>query len=89
MRTIRQAAVSDIPSILEVMDAARRIMREGGNPNQWKEGYCPGSCIYGQEERGAPDLIRDEAREMKTADPLTDKQVTPAKFRRGHLCKVL
>lgn len=39
IRHIRPATEADIPAILPVLDAARRIMRESGNPHQWADGY--------------------------------------------------
>ena len=38
-RHIRPAAPADIPSILEVMEEARGIMRNSGNPHQWSGRY--------------------------------------------------
>ena len=39
MYTIRPASYEDIPAILPVIDAARAIMREDGNMDQWINGY--------------------------------------------------
>lgn len=62
MRTIRPATTADIPSILEVMDAAKRIMRESGNPNQWKEGYPSGEIILRDIEKGGGIVMEDDRR---------------------------
>ena len=49
---IRIAREEDIPAILPVLDAARRIMHENGNPNQWAGGYP-------SEEAIRADIARD------------------------------
>lgn len=36
---IRNAALSDLPRVLEIYDSARRFMRERGNSVQWVNGY--------------------------------------------------
>ncbi len=36
---IRLAAAADLPRILEIYAHARRVMKETGNPNQWKDTY--------------------------------------------------
>ena len=36
---IRKSVAADIERILEIYGAARRFMRESGNPEQWPDGY--------------------------------------------------
>ena len=36
---IRKATYEDIPSLMEIFENARGIMRASGNMNQWNEGY--------------------------------------------------
>lgn len=38
-RQIRPAVTADIPVILEIMEAAKGIMRANGNLHQWADGY--------------------------------------------------
>jgi hypothetical protein len=54
IRQIRPAAEADIPAILDVMAAAKGIMRASGNAHQWAEGY-PGP------EHIRADIARDGA----------------------------
>ena len=61
-RHIRPAAESDIPAILPVLDAARRIMRESGNPHQWADGYPSADAIRKDLERGGGFVIEDDGR---------------------------
>ena len=44
------------------MDAAKRIMRESGNPNQWKEGYPSGEIILRDIEKGGGIVMEDDRR---------------------------
>jgi len=39
MKSIRAATIGDLPAILRLRDAARGIMRDNGNREQWPEGY--------------------------------------------------
>ena len=64
MRIIRQATSSDIPSILTVMDAARGIMRESGNPNQWKEGYPSEEIIRRDIDNAGGIVMEDDGQIM-------------------------
>jgi RimJ/RimL family protein N-acetyltransferase len=53
---------SDIPAILPVLDAARRIMRESGNPSQWADGYPSAEAIRKDIERGGGFVIEDDGK---------------------------
>lgn len=61
-RKIRPATTSDIPAILPVLDAARRIMRESGNPNQWAAGYPSEAVIRKDIDRDGGFVIEDQGR---------------------------
>ena len=43
--TVRLAAASDIPEIMDVLEAARGIMRSDGNLGQWADGYPSESIV--------------------------------------------
>ena len=46
-RTIREARPTDITEIMQVMEAAKKIMRQSGNMHQWVDGSEPTySIIY-------------------------------------------
>ena len=38
-RIIREARPTDMAEIMQVMDAAKGIMRQSGNMHQWGDGY--------------------------------------------------
>ena len=40
-RTIREARPTDITEIMQVMEAAKKIMRQSGNMHQWVDGPKP------------------------------------------------
>ena len=44
---IRLATPSDLPRILEVYAAARELMRQSGNPNQWGNHFPPEDLLRG------------------------------------------
>ena len=43
--TVREAALKDLPRILEIYDHARAFMREQGNASQWGNGYPSESLL--------------------------------------------
>lgn len=61
IRQIRPATEADIPAILDVMAAARGIMRASGNVHQWADSY-PGA------EHIRADIARDGAFVLGEAD---------------------
>lgn len=42
---IRAAREQDLPRIMAIYDAARRYMRQNGNPTQWGDNYPPESML--------------------------------------------
>lgn len=58
-RIIRHASVSDIESILNVIDAAKGIMRASGNMHQWADGYPSSDVILHDIERGGGHVIEE------------------------------
>ena len=55
--SIRPAALSDIPAILPVLEAARGIMRASGNPTQWADGYPTADHIAADIRTGAGHVL--------------------------------
>ena len=53
---------SDISAILPVLDAARRIMLESGNPSQWADGYPSAEAIRKDIERDGGFVIEDDGK---------------------------
>ena len=62
MRIIREARKEDTPAILEVMDAARRIMRASGNLHQWSDNYPSAEAIDADRARGGAIVIEDDGK---------------------------
>ncbi len=58
-RRVRPATEADIPVILEVMEAARGIMRASGNVHQWAAGYPGAEHIAADIARGGAFVIQD------------------------------
>lgn len=60
---IRPATPDDLPAIMDVMDAARSIMRASGNLHQWADGYPPKERIVADIACGGGYVIEaDDAR---------------------------
>jgi hypothetical protein len=50
-RIIREAKPTDMAAIMQVMDAAKKIMRQSGNMHQWGEGYPSEAVIMSDIEK--------------------------------------
>lgn len=59
-RVIRKATITDLPAILEVLEAGRRIMVESGNPNQWKPGYPDAGMVRADIEKEAGHVFDED-----------------------------
>ena len=56
-RTIRPACREDIPAVMAILDAAKTIMRQTGNMDQWKDGYPSTEIIRGDIDRGVGFVV--------------------------------
>ena len=54
---IREARPSDMADIMQVMDAAKKIMRQSGNMHQWGDGYPSESVITADMEKNCGFVI--------------------------------
>mgnify|MGYP002522207237 CR=1 FL=1 len=61
-RIIREARPADVADIMQVMDAAKVIMRQSGNMHQWGEGYPSEAVITADMERSGGFVIEDSGR---------------------------
>ena len=61
-RIIREAKPSDMAEIMQVMDAAKQIMRLSGNMHQWVEGYPSEAAIFADMERDGAFVIEDDGK---------------------------
>ena len=60
--TIREAKPTDMAAIMQVMEAAKKIMRSSGNMYQWGDGYPSESVILGDMEKHGGYIIEDAGR---------------------------
>ena len=60
--TIREAKPTDITEIMQVMDAAKKIMRQSGNMHQWGDGYPSEEVIFSDMEKHSGFVIEDGSR---------------------------
>ncbi len=58
---IRLAQTSDLQSIMQVIDAARTIMRSNGNFSQWADGYPSEAAILADIEKKGGYVLETEA----------------------------
>ena len=58
-RIIREAKPTDMAAIMQVMDAAKKIMRQSGNMHQWGEGYPSEAVIMSDIEKDGGFVIED------------------------------
>ena len=60
LRQIRPAVTADIPAILDLLEAARGIMRADGNLHQWADGYPRAEDIAADLERGCGFVLEEK-----------------------------
>jgi len=58
-RIIREAKSTDMAAIMQVMDAAKNIMRQSGNMHQWGDGYPSEAVISSDIEKNGGFVIVD------------------------------
>ncbi|MCR5820856.1 MAG: N-acetyltransferase [Bacteroidaceae bacterium] len=61
-RVIREARAADISDIMEVIDAAKTIMRQDGNMHQWAEGYPSEAVIMADMSKRAGFVVEHQGR---------------------------
>ncbi len=59
-RIIRKANARDMSDILQIMDAARQIMRSSGNIHQWSDGYPSAAVIIADMEKEGGYVVQDD-----------------------------
>ena len=58
--TIRKSTLDDLPTLLNLRDEARRIMRSYGNVYQWPDGYPRDDMFLKDIELGGSHVMLDE-----------------------------
>ena len=61
-RIIREAKPADMPEIILVMEAAKKIMRSSGNMHQWGDDYPSETVIFSDMEKHGGFVIEDAGR---------------------------
>jgi len=69
-RIIREAKPSDIADIMQVMEAAKKIMRQSGNIHQWGEGYPSEAVIMADMERNGGFVIEEDDGEHQSSSKI-------------------
>ena len=58
---IREARPSDMSAIMQVMEAAKKIMRSSGNMHQWGEGYPSEAVILSDMEKNGGFVVEEDS----------------------------
>ncbi|MBO4827539.1 MAG: N-acetyltransferase [Prevotella sp.] len=82
-RTIREARLSDMAAIMQVMAAARAIMRQSGNMNQWGAGYPSEDVICADMEKNGAFVVEDDEKVVGYFAFLPSPEPTYAKIYDG------
>ncbi len=62
--TIRKSTLADLPTILNLRDQAREIMRSYGNTFQWPDGYPRDDMFRNDIEQGGSHVMMDDQGEI-------------------------
>ena len=60
MRTIREVRPTDMAAVMDVMEAAKGIMRQSGNLHQWGEGYPSEAVITSDMQRHGGFVVEED-----------------------------
>ncbi len=60
MRTIREVRPTDMAAVMDVMEAAKGIMRQSGNLHQWGEGYPSEAVITSDMQRRGGFVVEED-----------------------------
>ncbi len=60
MRTIREVRPTDMAAVMDVMEAAKGIMRQSGNLHQWGEGYPSEAVITSDRQRRGGFVVEED-----------------------------
>ena len=82
-RIIRKARPTDMVSIMQVMEAAKGIMRLSGNRHQWKDGYPSEAVILCDMEKGGGYIVEEDSQIVAYFAFLTSPEPTYAKIYDG------
>ena len=82
-RAIRKAALEDVADIMQVMAAAKTIMRQSGNLHQWGEGYPSEEVIGADIRKEGGYVVTDEGRVVAYFALLPSPEPTYAKIYKG------
>lgn len=63
---IRKAKINDVAAAAEIYDAARRFMKQQGNPDQWKGEYPNGDDVLWGIEKGTSYVCEDNGEVVAT-----------------------
>ena len=83
MRSIRKASAGEIPRIMEVLEAAKGIMRASGNLHQWVEGYPSREMIETDIAAGFGHVVMDDGRVVGYFAFIPSPEPTYAKIYEG------
>ena len=59
---LKNATLSDLPAIMQVLEAGRDIMLASGNPNQWAKGYPTEEMVRGDIGLGYGKVMVEDGR---------------------------
>ena len=82
-RIIREATPTDMTSIMQVMEAAKGIMRSSGNMHQWTDGYPSEDVILSDMEKGGGYVLEEDSQIVAYFALLTSPEPTYAKIYNG------
>ena len=82
-RIIREANPTDMTSIMQVMEAAKGIMRSSGNTHQWTDGYPSEDVILSDMEKGGGYVLEEDSQIVAYFALLTSPEPTYAKIYNG------
>ncbi len=82
-RLVRKAIASDLSVVLKLIESGRKIMRESGNPNQWRKNHPSTAQLQKDIEEGHSYLLIEENKAIATFAFIPGPDATYAKIYDG------
>lgn len=82
-RTVRPASAQELPQIMEVLSAAKTIMRSDGNMNQWTGDYPSEEIVLSDISRGHGFVVEDGSKVVGYFACIPSPEPTYAKIYEG------
>lgn len=82
-KEVVKAKLTDLPTVCEIIDSGRRIMRESGNLHQWDNHHPSELQLRKDIEKGCSYLLKEDGKSFATFAFIPGPDITYAEIEQG------